>query len=80
MGDKPSPKHTLDRRDNNGNYDAENCRWATKAEQKENVRQPVVMFTKNRFSKTMELFEKHKDWNIVRQKWIEILQNKDNRK
>jgi len=41
MGPKPSPEHSLDRIDSNGNYCAENCRWATTAEQSRNTRQNV---------------------------------------
>lgn len=37
MGEKPTGMF-LDRRDNDGNYDVDNCRWATRAEQRRNCR------------------------------------------
>ena len=43
MGERPSPQHTIDRKDNDGNYCKDNCRWATPTEQQSNMRSNVMV-------------------------------------
>ena len=43
MGDPPTSKHTLDRRDSNDGYNKDNCRWATMTEPQNNKRSCVFL-------------------------------------
>lgn len=45
MGERPSPKHTIDRINNDGNYEPKNCRWATRHEQMRNTRRNRMIVT-----------------------------------
>jgi hypothetical protein len=43
LGARPTEKHSVDRKDNNGNYEPGNVRWATQSEQTKNQRRCMAI-------------------------------------
>lgn len=66
MGERPSSGHSIDRRNNDGPYDKDNCRWATRSMQMKNTRprRPITEATRKRLAaakRGRKLPEDHKD-------------------
>lgn len=61
MGMRPSPKHSLDRINNNDNYFPENCKWSTATQQTNNQRKTVFFTYKG---KTQSVSEWGREYNI----------------
>jgi hypothetical protein len=52
MGERPTPAHTLDRKNNDGDYEPGNCRWAVQREQANN-RSSNLSLTHNGETRTL---------------------------
>lgn len=71
MGPRPSSKHSIERKDNNGNYCKDNCIWETSKNQARNKRNNVLLTYNNETKTTMEWAEQlNIPYNTLRRRII----------
>jgi len=58
MGKRPSKKHSIDRKNNDGHYTPKNCRWVTKKEQDRNTRRTIWVTYKGKQMSLPDAIEK----------------------
>lgn len=75
MGRRPSSVHSLDRKDTNGNYTPDNCKWSTRVEQNNNRRNNTILTFRGRsqtltqWCSELHISPKTVRSRIVRSKW-----------
>lgn len=68
VGEPPTPRHTLDRENNNRGYEPNNVRWATRKEQNEN-RRSVKWVTYNGERMTLKELSRRTGVDYTTIKW-----------